>query len=103
MGPGRASRRPAEPLGYERTYTLSVTGQGTDSTAATTTWRFSTVVPQNQTRVSFATTSAVALTDGATYGVGTVVVAQFEEAIADRAAAEQRPRVSTAPSVDGSW
>ncbi len=56
-----------------------------------------------QTQVRFTTTSGARLVDGATYGVGTVIVANFDEPIADRAAAERRLSVKTVPSVDGSW
>jgi lipoprotein-anchoring transpeptidase ErfK/SrfK len=95
--------QPAEPLGYGRTYTLTATGRGTDSTTATRTTRFSTVVPQNQTAVTLTTTSGAELHDGATYGVGTVIVARFDSAIIDRAAAERRMQVTTAPPVEGAW
>nr|WP_301122245.1 L,D-transpeptidase [Mycolicibacterium fortuitum] len=56
-----------------------------------------------QTQVRFTTTSGTRLVDGATYGVGTVIVANFDEPVADRAAAERRLSVKTVPSVDGSW
>jgi lipoprotein-anchoring transpeptidase ErfK/SrfK len=95
--------RPAEPLGYGRTYTLTATGRGTDSTTATRSTRFSTVVPQNQIGVELATTSGAALRDGGTYGVGTVIVARFDSAVVDRAAAESRLRVTTSPPLDGAW
>ncbi|MCA4754279.1 L,D-transpeptidase [Mycolicibacterium fortuitum] len=56
-----------------------------------------------QTQVRFTTTSGARLVDGATYGVGTVIVANFDGPVADRAAAERRLSVKTVPSVDGSW
>lgn len=56
-----------------------------------------------QTQVRFTTTSGARLVDGATYGVGTVIVANFDEPVADRAAAERQLSVKTVPSVDGSW
>lgn len=56
-----------------------------------------------QTQVRFTTTSGARLVDGATYGVGTVIVANFDDPVADRAAAERRLSVKTVPSVDGSW
>ena len=62
---------------------------------------FSTLRPSNQTKVSFTTTSEAALRDGGTYGVGTVVVAHFDEKIADRAAAERQLAVTTNPTVEG--
>ncbi|MEN4400565.1 L,D-transpeptidase [Mycolicibacterium senegalense] len=56
-----------------------------------------------QPQVRFTTTSGARLVDGGTYGVGTVIVANFDEPVTDRAAAERRLSVETVPSVDGSW
>ncbi|MDT5175949.1 MAG: hypothetical protein QOJ95_147 [Mycobacterium sp.] len=95
--------QPAEPLGYGRTYTLTATGRGQDSSTATRTTRFSTVVPQKQSGVTLTTTSGAELRDGGTYGVGTVIVARFDAPIVDRAAAENRMKVTTTPPVDGAW
>ncbi|AQT82493.1 hypothetical protein B1R94_01850 [Mycolicibacterium litorale] len=52
--------------------------------------------------VSLTTTSGAALSNGATYGIGTVIVAHFAAPI-DRATAEQVLQVSTEPPVDGAW
>jgi lipoprotein-anchoring transpeptidase ErfK/SrfK len=49
------------------------------------------------------TVSGAALQEGATYGVGTVVVAHFDEPITDKAAAEKHLQVTTMPKVTGSW
>jgi lipoprotein-anchoring transpeptidase ErfK/SrfK len=103
MAPDRTAWTPAEPLGYGRTYTLSVTGRGTDTTTTRQVSRFSTVVPDNQTRVSLTSTSGAALAEGATYGVGQVIVARFDEDIPDRAAAERQLQVRTSPPVEGAW
>jgi lipoprotein-anchoring transpeptidase ErfK/SrfK len=92
-----------EPLGYGRTYTLRVASRGTSGVPATQVSEFATLVPPNQTKVSFTTPSEAPLHDGATYGVGTVVVAHFDEPIKDRGAAERRLTVTTSPSVPGSW
>lgn len=64
---------------------------------------FTTLTTREQTRVTFTSTSGAALVDGGTYGVGTVIVANFDEPISDRAAAERRLSVKTTPPVDGSW
>lgn len=95
--------KPTVPLGYGRTYTLTVTSRGPNGVASTQVSSFSTVKPSNQTKVSFTATSEAALKDGGTYGVGTVIVAHFDEQIADRAAAERQLAVTTNPKVDGSW
>ena len=103
MAPDRTAWTPAEPLGYGRTYTLSVTGRGTDMTTTRQVSRFSTVLPDNQTRVSLTSTSGAALAEGATYGVGQVIVARFDQDIPDRATAERQLQVRTSPPVEGAW
>lgn len=103
MGPDGRHWTPAEPLGYGRTYTVKATGVGTDSTVKTEVTRFSTVTPRNQTSVSLSATSGTEIADGATYGVGMVVVARFDADVPDRAAAERALKVSTSPEIEGAW
>ncbi len=103
MTPDNTVWKPTVPLGYGRTYTLTVTDRGPNGVVATQVSSFSTLRPSNQTKVSFTTTSEAALHEGGTYGVGTVVVAHFDEQIADRAAAERQVSVTTNPPVQGSW
>lgn len=103
MTPDRRAWQPTEPLGYGRDYVLSATGRGTDATVQTQTSRFSTVVPDTQTGVSLRTTAVAPLAEGGTYGVGTVIVAQFDAPVVDRAAAQQRMKVTTQPAVEGAW
>src|SRR5882757_244784 len=103
MTPDNTLWKPTVPLGYGRTYTLTVTSRGPNGVAATEESSFATVRPSNQTKVSFTTTSEAALRDGGSYGVGTVIVAHFDEQIADRAAAERQLAVTTNPPVQGSW
>ncbi|MGV0580627.1 Ig-like domain-containing protein [Mycolicibacterium elephantis] len=91
------------PLEYGRTYTMTVSSRGPTGIPATQTSSFTTLTPREQTGVTFTTTSGAALSDGGTYGVGTVVVARFDEPVPDRAAAEERLSVTTAPAVEGSW
>lgn len=95
--------KPSVPLGYGRTYTLAVSSQGLGGVPANHTSVFTTLTPSKQTKVALTTTSGAALTDGSTYGVGTVVVAHFDEPITDRAAAQRRLTVTTQPAVEGSW
>jgi len=101
--PDDVAWKPTVPLGYGRTYTLTVTARGSDGTATTQVSSFSTLRPSNQTKVYFEMTSEAPLHEGGTYGVGTVVVAHFDEQIADRAAAERHLTVTTDPPVTGSW
>lgn len=94
---------PIEPLGYGRTYTLTVESRGKGGVPASQTSEFATLTPPNQTKVSFTNPLEEPLQDGGTYGVGTIVVAHFDESIADRAAAERGLTVTTSPSVSGAW
>ncbi|WP_156688809.1 L,D-transpeptidase [Mycobacterium sp. Marseille-P9652] len=103
MTPDNTVWKPTVPLGYGRTYTLTVTSRGPNGAPSTQVSSFSTLQPSNQTKVSFTTTNEATLKDGGTYGVGTVVVAHFDEKISDRAAAERQLTVTTDPKVDGSW
>ena len=66
-------------------------------------YRFTTLTPSNQASVSLTTTSGAVLHDRGTYGVGTVIVAHFDEPIIDRTATQRRLTVTTAPPVEGSW
>src|ERR1700739_2277181 len=103
MTPDNTVCKPTVPLGYGRTYTLTLTSRGPNGVAANEVSTFSTLRPSNQTKVSLTATSEAALHEGGTYGVGTVVVAHFDEQIADRAAAERQLEVTTNPPVQGSW
>ncbi|NUS42337.1 MAG: L,D-transpeptidase [Mycobacteriaceae bacterium] len=59
--------------------------------------------PREQTDVTLTTTAGHPLEDGAAYGVGIVVVADFSRPVADRAAAQRRLTVTTSPRVAGAW
>jgi len=103
MTPDNTTWKPAVALGYGRTYSITVKSRGTRGVSTTQVAKFSTLTPGNQTKVYFHTTSGATLQDGGRYGVGTVVVAHFDEPITDRAAAERRLVVTTSPPVQGSW
>lgn len=95
--------KPTGPLGYAPTYTLTVTSCGTNGAESSQVSSFTTLRSSNQTKVSFTTTSEATLREGGTYGVGIVLVAHFDEQIADRAAAERQLVVTTDPAAPGSW
>jgi lipoprotein-anchoring transpeptidase ErfK/SrfK len=103
MTPDRVAWKPTVPLGYGRTYTLTVRSRGAGGMPAAETSTFSTLTPSDQTSVELTTTSGATLAEGATYGIGTVIVARFDEPISDRAAAERRLVITTDPPVVGSW
>src|SRR6516162_9022924 len=58
--------------------------------------------PPGPPPVSFAMTSGAPIRDGATYGVGTVIVAHFDGPV-DHAAAEQQMAVTANPPMAGAW
>ncbi len=103
MTPDSLTWKPAVPLGYGRTYTLTVASRGQGGTPASQVSTFTTLTPGNQTNVSLTTTSGAALREGGTYGIGIVLVAHFDEPIVDRVAAERRLVVTSNPKVQGSW
>ncbi|MER5264899.1 Ig-like domain-containing protein [Actinosynnema sp. NPDC002837] len=86
-----------EPLGYQKTYTLAVTGEGADGKPVTKTSTFTTVKPRTLTYLS------VNPQDGTTVGVGQPLAFYFDEPIADKAAAEAMISITTVPRVEGAF
>ena len=101
--PDQTAWKPAEPLGYGHTYTVGAEALTVTGTVGPITSSFSTLAPNNQTKVYFRTTGGAALAPSGSYGVGTVVVAHFDEDVPDRATAQQHLSVTTDPPVTGSW
>ncbi|MFE9746232.1 Ig-like domain-containing protein [Saccharothrix saharensis] len=87
-----------EPLGYEKTYTLAVTGEGADGKAVTKTSTFTTVKPRTQTLLA-----EVFPFDAMTVGIGQPVHFRFDEPVTDKAAAEAMISITTEPSVEGAF
>ncbi|WP_307817827.1 L,D-transpeptidase [Nocardia acididurans] len=103
LNPDKTAWTPNERLGYGRTYTVAANGLSVTGPTGPVSSTFTTVTPGNQTRVTLTTTDGQPLADGATYGVGAIVAAHFDEDIPDRAAAEKRLVVTTNPPVEGVW
>jgi len=103
MTPDAKTWKPTTQLGYGRTYTLTITARGPGGMPSRQTSSFTTLTPSDQTEVYLDTTGAGLLQDGATYGVGMVVVARFDEPIDNKAHAERHLVVTTNPPVAGSW
>ncbi len=99
--PDAKTWKPTTQLGYGRTYTLTIAARGPGGMPSRQTSSFTTLDPSNQTEVYLNTVSGASLQQGGTYGVGTVVVAHFDEPITDKAAAEKRLEVTTTPKVTG--
>jgi lipoprotein-anchoring transpeptidase ErfK/SrfK len=103
LTPDRTSWKPVEQLGYGHTYTMTMLAAGATGMPSRQTASFTTVSPSDQTAVDFETTGGGLLKDGGTFGIGMVVVAHFDEPIANKANAERRMVVTTNPPVIGSW
>jgi lipoprotein-anchoring transpeptidase ErfK/SrfK len=103
MTPDAKAWKPTTQLGYGRTYTLTIAARGPGGMPSRQTSSFTTLTPSNQTELYLETTAGGLLQDGATYGVGTVVVAKFDEPIDNKANAEGHLVVTTNPPVAGSW
>ena len=103
LTPDATAWKPTTQLGYGRTYTLTITARGPGGMPSRQTSSFTTLTPGNQTEVYLETTAGVLMKDGATYGVGMVVVAKFDEPIDNKANAERHLVVTTNPPVAGSW
>ena len=103
MTPDAKTWKPTTQLGYGRTYTLKIAARGPGGMPTRQTSTFTTVSPDYQTDVYLDLTSGALIQQDATYGVGTVIVARFDEPITDKAAAERHLQVSSTPRVVGSW
>lgn len=103
LNPEKTAWKPNIPLGYDHTYTMQADGITITGPSGPVTSTFTTLSPSNQVKAYLTTTGGKALEEGGTYGVGTVIVAHFDEAVSDRAEAEKRLSVTTEPHVDGSW
>ncbi|MFD6400021.1 Ig-like domain-containing protein [Nocardia sp. NPDC060249] len=103
LTPDQSAWKPSEPLGYGHTYTVTAEAATVTGRVGPITSSFTTLAPNNQTKVSFRTTGGTELSSSGTFGVGTVVVAHFDEDVPDRATAEKYLSVTTDPPVTGSW
>jgi lipoprotein-anchoring transpeptidase ErfK/SrfK len=103
LTPDAKTWKPTTELGYDRTYEMTIVARGPGGMPTRQTSSFTTLSPSYQADVYLDTTSWAPLQDGGTYGVGTVIVARFDEPIADKVAAEKHLQVSSTPRVVGGW
>ncbi|MFC8387117.1 Ig-like domain-containing protein, partial [Nocardia sp. NPDC057272] len=103
LTPDQSAWKPSEPLGYGHTYTVTAEAVTVTGRVGPITSSFTTLAPNNQTKVYFRTTGGTELSSSGTFGVGTVVVAHFDEDVPDRATAEKYLSVTTDPPVTGAW
>ncbi|WP_330252650.1 Ig-like domain-containing protein [Nocardia sp. NBC_00565] len=101
--PDKTAWKPTDSLGYGHTYTITAQALTITGRVGPITSTFTTLAPHNQTKAYLTTTAGNPLIDGGTFGVGTVVVAHFDEDVPDKAIAEKRLSVTTNPPVEGSW
>lgn len=103
LTPDKVSWKTNEPLGYGKAYTVVATATDGNGLSTSVTKTVTTLEPSNQTKVYFENTGGNLIAEDATYGVGMVVAAHFDEPIKDRAAAQRTLTVTTNPPVEGSW
>jgi lipoprotein-anchoring transpeptidase ErfK/SrfK len=101
--PDNRAWHPTEQLGYGHTYTMTIASRGPGGMPNRQTASFTTLTPGNETQLYWNTTGGNLLEGGATYGVGMVVVAHFDESITDKVSAQRHLKVTTNPPVAGAW
>jgi lipoprotein-anchoring transpeptidase ErfK/SrfK len=94
---------PAVTLGYGRTYTLDITYEGRADGPTTDTRTFTMAEPQAILSPTLVSSGGGALESNRDYGVGIIVAARFDQAVADREAVEEHMSVTTEPAVEGNW
>ncbi|MDA0252322.1 MAG: Ig-like domain-containing protein [Actinobacteria bacterium] len=99
----RTSWEPTQRLNFSRYYTLTVSGKSNSGVPLARTTNFQTLVPNNYVHPYIEVQGGFAPNPDARYGVGTIVVAHYDEAIANKALAEKNMIVRTDPPVQGSW
>ena len=96
LSPDGVTWSSAEPLGYNKEYTLTAEALGLGG-AASDRMTFQTQSPENVTM------PYVLPNDGEVVGVGQPIAIRFDEAIPDRVAAQNAISVTTTPQVDGAF
>ena len=96
LSPDGVTWRSAEPLGYNRQYTLTADASGLAGVTQTSA-TFETHSPANLTMPYLMPMS------GETVGVGQPISVRFDEDIPDRLAAQRAIKVTTQPPVDGAF
>jgi lipoprotein-anchoring transpeptidase ErfK/SrfK len=103
MTPDNRAWKPVKELDYATKYKMTIASRGPTGMPARETSSFTTLTPSNQVAAYLESTAGNLIEDGGTYGIGTVVVARFDEPIVDKAAAQRHMVVTTDPPVLGTW
>jgi len=90
----------AEPLGYDKSYSVSATAANADGKAVKANSAFKTVEPRTLTLPYLFPGNGGG---PKTVGVGQPVQVRFDEPVTEKAAAEKAMTVTTSPHVDGAW
>ncbi len=99
----RTSWAPTQRLNFARSYTMTVNSKSTSGVPLSRTTTFDTIVPNNYVHPYIEVQGGFAPNPDVRYGVATIVVAHFDEAIGDKVLAEKNMIVRTDPPVQGSW
>jgi lipoprotein-anchoring transpeptidase ErfK/SrfK len=91
------SWKATEPLGYGKRYSYSGSATDADGNPVPVTGSFTTVRPQQLVSGTFN------IHDGETVGVAAPIILQFDDHVADQAAAQRALQVHTSTPTEGSW
>jgi lipoprotein-anchoring transpeptidase ErfK/SrfK len=97
LSPDGTTWQTTEPLGFGKTYTATVAGEGTDGKTASATSVFSTATPRVKADLSMNPL------DGQTVGVGQPLAFYFDAAITNKAAVQQAIQIQTTPATEGAF
>jgi lipoprotein-anchoring transpeptidase ErfK/SrfK len=103
ISPDGKSWEPTQRLNFSRYYTLSVNSKSSSGVPLARTTNFQTLVPNNYVQPYIEVQGGFAPNEDVRYGVGTIVVAHYDEGIKNKALAEKHMIVRTDPPVQGSW
>jgi len=97
LSPDKTSWTLTEPLGYDKTYSVSGTVLGSDGLAVPIQGSYTTVTPVDQI------TTSISPGDGAVVGVAAPVVVHLGYEPADKDLIEKHVTITTTPHVEGAW
>lgn len=97
LSPDSTTWQAAEPLGFDRRYTVSAKAEGSDGKPASLTSSFRTITPRLKADLSMNPQ------DGQTVGVGQPLAFYFDVDIPNKRAAEQAIQITTTPHVTGAF
>ena len=97
LSPDKTSWTLGEPLGYDKTYSVSGTALGSDGLAVPIVGTYTTVTPVDEI------TTSISPGDGAVVGVAAPVIVHLGYEPADRDLIEKHVTITTTPHVEGAW